>query len=83
MFFRTENPLRAVKDADVEAGIVDVEYKLPIICPDYYRRPTQWDKLENLVDVSDGFLMKAFEPFLKQENRSVVEEERKPGLFQM
>lgn len=55
-------------------------YKNPIICPDNCKKLTDWDRLENLVDVEDGFLMKAFQPFLTKPNTSETTD--KPTLYE-
>ncbi|KRT82373.1 hypothetical protein AMK59_3862, partial [Oryctes borbonicus] len=41
----------------------DFSFKFPAICPDYCKYPTEMDKLENLLDTSDGFLMTAFKSY--------------------
>lgn len=57
--------------------------KYPIICPDDCKKITDWDRLENLVDVEDGFLMKAFQPFLAEPTEKVaIEVVEKPTLFE-
>lgn len=55
--------------------------KHPLICPDRLVKITDWDRLENLVDVEDGFLMRAFAPFLTEQNPS-AEKPEKLSLFE-
>lgn len=54
--------------------------KNPIICPDDCKKITDWDRLENLVDIEDGFFMKAFQPFLIEPKPP--EQTEQPTLFQ-
>lgn len=42
-------------------AILDEDF--PVVCPDDCKTFTEFDKLENLIDTSDEFLMKAFESF--------------------
>ncbi|KAI4454640.1 gamma tubulin complex protein [Holotrichia oblita] len=46
----------------------ELQFKFPAICPDHCKYPTEMDKLENLVDTSDGFLMLALKNYFVQEN---------------
>lgn len=55
-------------------------YKYPIVCPDYCKKLTDWDRLENLVDVEDGFLMKAFQPLFTEPK--TADNTEKPSLFE-
>lgn len=41
----------------------EFQFKFPAICPDHCKYPTEMDKLENLVDTSDGFLMLALKNY--------------------
>ncbi|KAK5638877.1 hypothetical protein RI129_013172 [Pyrocoelia pectoralis] len=56
-------------DADLPTFI------FPVGCPDECKYPTEMDKLENLVDTGDGFLIKAFEAyFVKRKKEAKVYE---------
>lgn len=50
------------EEDDIEEKAVEV-FKFPATCVDHCKYPTELDRLENLVDVSDGFLLNAFEDF--------------------
>lgn len=66
-------------NANHEETIEESE-KYPIVCSDDCKTITQWDNLENLVDVKDGFLMAAMQPFLTE--LKVPEKLEKPTLFE-
>lgn len=51
------------------------KYKYPVICTDECRMPTEFDKLENLVDTSDGFLMLAFEDYFVKKSEPLMQKE--------
>ncbi|XP_072394670.1 gamma-tubulin complex component 5 [Diabrotica undecimpunctata] len=53
----------------------EISYKFPVIWSDDISQPTEMDKLENLVDTSDGFLMLAFEDYFKSEETHQKSEE--------
>lgn len=40
------------------------QYKFPSTCPDDCTFPTDMDRIENVVDATDGFLMAAFKRYL-------------------
>lgn len=66
-FFKasTEEPpvKQTVTDEFFYECLDEKKYKYPVICTDECKKPTEFDKLENLVDTSDGFLMLAFEDY--------------------
>lgn len=51
------------------------KYKYPVICTDECKKPTEFDKLENLVDTSDGFLMLAFDEYFVERSEPPKQEE--------
>lgn len=57
-----------------------IVHKQSIVCPDKCRRVTDCDRLENLVNVDDGYLMKAFQPFLTE--TKFLETTKKPTLYE-
>ncbi|XP_031330439.1 gamma-tubulin complex component 5-like isoform X2 [Photinus pyralis] len=52
----------------------------PVGCPDECKYPTEMDKLENLVDTGDGFLIKAFAAYFVKRPQEVTVCE--PSLFE-
>ncbi|KAJ8956277.1 hypothetical protein NQ318_015013 [Aromia moschata] len=56
-------------------------FKYPVVCTDQCQRPTDMDKLENLVDTSDGFLMLAFKDYFVRRPEK-EEAEGEPTLFE-
>lgn len=52
--------------------------KFPATCKDHCKYSTNFDKLENLIDTSDGFLMTAFEDFfMKNDEEDEIKKERR------
>ncbi|XP_057669823.1 gamma-tubulin complex component 5 [Diorhabda carinulata] len=58
----------------------EISYKFPVISSDDCSKPTEMDKLDNLVDTTDGFLMLAFEDYFKYDKEEV--EPKKRSLFE-
>lgn len=73
-YFNVDGDVIKMEDKEV------IVYKQPIVCPDKCKRVTDCDRLENLVDVDDGYLMKAFQPFLTE--TKFVETTDKPTLYE-
>ena len=74
------------RDEVKEVGTEDVcandnvpVYKFPAISLDYCRIPTERDRLENLVDTTDGFLMLAFQHFFVE--KADVETNMKESMY--
>lgn len=74
------------KDSDVLENLTEkkdsqqprvLTVKHPIISSDNSKNATEMDKLENLVDTNNGFLMKAFEEFFYEIKQDVEETEKK------
>lgn len=57
-----------------ESVIANSDY--PIVCPDDCKTFTEFDKLENLIDTSDEFLMKAFESYFKPTPKPKIKEKQ-------
>ncbi|KAG5864882.1 hypothetical protein JTB14_036711 [Gonioctena quinquepunctata] len=57
--------------ADHSTDVDDTKYKYPVVCTEDCKKPTEMDKLENLVDTSDGFLMYAFEDYLTEKPKEI------------
>ncbi|XP_018570700.1 gamma-tubulin complex component 5-like [Anoplophora glabripennis] len=83
-FFKVNSEERPVEETFTNETFYDCvtekKYKYPVICTDECKKPTEFDKLENLVDTSDGFLMLAFEDYFvekpeppKQEDKTLFE----------
>lgn len=47
---------------------ISTKYKYPLIWSENSQKPVEMDKLENLVDTTDEFLMLAFEDYLFEKN---------------
>ncbi|KAF5297036.1 hypothetical protein FQA39_LY12250 [Lamprigera yunnana] len=64
------------KESEEVAESLSPVFVFPAVCSDECKYHTEMDKLENLVDISDGFLVKAFESyFTKQpEPKQVIKE---------
>lgn len=58
----------------------ELQYKYPVIWCEGPEKNAEMNKLENLVDTTDGFLMLAFEDFFVEKREEV--EEDKPTLFE-
>ncbi|KAJ8968454.1 hypothetical protein NQ314_002293 [Rhamnusium bicolor] len=64
-----ESVLEKIEQDEDDIGGKD--YKYPVVCTDECKKPTDMDKLENLVDTTDGFLMLAFnEYFIEKPQKS-------------
>lgn len=79
-FFKTnsEQPsveVTVVDDETFYECIDEKKYKYPVICTDECKKPTEFDKLENLVDTSDGFLMLAFEDYFIEKTEPPAQED--------
>lgn len=59
---------------------IEPRHKYPVIWSENDKKPVEMDKLDNLVDTTDGFLMLAFEDFLFEETER--EEKVEPLLFE-
>ncbi|XP_074035449.1 gamma-tubulin complex component 5 [Leptinotarsa decemlineata] len=49
----------------------EMKYKYPVVCTEDCKKPTEMDKLENLVDTTDGFLMYAFEDYFIEQPKKI------------
>lgn len=79
-FFKLDvKDVNYVHNEDSETGENSLHYKYPVIWTENAEKPIEMDKLENLVDTSDGFLMLAFKDYLFEKPEEV--EKIKPSLF--
>lgn len=58
------------------------DYKYPATCLDYCKYPTEFDRLENMVDTSDGFLISSFEGYFSSRHKATSSEITKATLFE-
>ncbi|CAH1155298.1 unnamed protein product [Phaedon cochleariae] len=87
---KTLTELRLFFGVDVNDLIIDgnesdidmenVKYKCPVVCTEECKTTTEMDKLENLVDTTDGFLMLAFEDYFIE--KPIKQEKTKLSLFE-
>ncbi|GJQ85078.1 hypothetical protein Trydic_g3734 [Trypoxylus dichotomus] len=58
-----ENGQNELALIDNKIELEEFSFKFPAICPDSCKYPTEMDKLGNLLDTNDGFLMTAFKSY--------------------
>ncbi|KAJ8916483.1 hypothetical protein NQ315_000125 [Exocentrus adspersus] len=75
-FFGAETVEAAVEDEIFYDCVSEKKYKYPVVCTDECGQPTDMDKLENLVDTTDGFLMLAFEDYLVDKPAPIAKPEQ-------
>lgn len=70
-FFKLDPKDFTQQDVQDDEDEVDVQYKYPLIWSENSQKPIEMDKLENLVDTTDEFLMLAFEDYMFEKNEKV------------
>ncbi|KAL3270449.1 hypothetical protein HHI36_021000 [Cryptolaemus montrouzieri] len=78
------------KDEDVFQNLSQVEemeppkvlaFKYPVISSEMCKKPTEMDKLDNLVDINNSFLMEAFADFFYEPKSNIGEYNKNMTLF--